>query len=119
MVLALLACLAAATLLGMITLAQDKNRGPLAFWLGKPPVAGVAAPSPADDEAVGEEEGEGREGRRREESVWRELHEVMANVTLALVILHIGGVAWASIAHRENLARAMITGRKRPETAAG
>jgi cytochrome b len=42
-----------------------------------------------------------------------EVHEVCANLTLGLVIVHVLGVIVASFEHNENLVKSMITGRKR------
>jgi cytochrome b len=43
-----------------------------------------------------------------------DLHGAAANLLIILAGLHLAGVAAASFEHRENLVKAMITGRKRP-----
>ncbi|WP_461473266.1 cytochrome b/b6 domain-containing protein [Pararhodobacter sp.] len=71
-------------------------------------VPAIVAPAWADDDRYGR-----RDYRERGDDAVEELHEVLANLTLLLVALHVGGVALASVRHRENLVRAMITGQKR------
>lgn len=110
MVVALLAFLAATTVTGLWVYAEEEGRGPLAGI-----VASATLPQDRATRAPGAEHDDDDDDRRGSESSLGELHEFFANVTLMLVLLHIGGVALASFAHRENLPRAMITGCKRRE----
>lgn len=102
---------------GLEFYAAEKGAGPLATLRAEaaaPPAAGDALwvlVSEDDDKAREHGEGRGREGRGGGD--WEDIHEVLANLLLILVILHIGGVVLASVVHKENLARAMVTGMKR------
>ncbi len=85
MVLLLLIFVSATVVTGLVVYGGDQQAGPLAGMF---------------TEATGK--------------AMEEWHEVIANITLALVLVHISAVVLASFAHRENLVRAMVTGKKRP-----
>jgi cytochrome b len=116
MVVTLLLALAATVVTGLLVYAEEEQAGPLAGFVAEAPVPMMAAPAIASaraDEESDETTGARRAGKR--ESAFEEAHEVIANLTLVLVIAHILGVILASIVHRENLLRAMVTGRKRAD----
>lgn len=131
MVFVLLACLAATVVSGTALLAVRDNAGPLAPWLGPnaaledavaivAPLVPSARASENDDVRRGDAPRPEQNARRpnRRGGTLREIHEFLSNLTATLVILHICGVILASIVHRENLVRAMITGRKRADPTA-
>lgn len=85
MIVLLLVFLAATVISGLVVYGGEQQAGPLAGMFTK-------------------DTGEAVEGA----------HELLANITLALVFAHIAAVVLASFVHRENLVRAMLTGYKRP-----
>lgn len=87
MIVALLTSLTFTLGSGLAVYGIDPGAGPLAGWL--------AGAGHAWKEAL------------------EEVHEFFANATLLLVGLHVAGVILAGWRHRENLVRAMVTGRKR------
>lgn len=46
------------------------------------------------------------------EDLFEELHEGLANAMLAVVAIHLVGVVLSGVLHRENLVKAMLTGKK-------
>jgi len=117
MIIVLLVMLAATVYSGLMVYALENNRGPLAAFAWHAPVQAIPAALADDDGADDDNDKNGDEAEDDEDrgEFWEELHEVLSNITLALVFLHIGGVVFVSFAHRENLVRSMITGDKRPE----
>ena len=118
MIIVLLAALAGTTGTGIWLYGVTDGRGPLA---GLATPTEPAMPMQSEQREIdADEDGDDRDDRRNtrngdshEDSALKELHELLANLTLLLIILHVGGVMLASFAHRENLPRAMITGTKR------
>jgi len=82
-VLTMLALAAGVAATGLLTLGGQEQAGPLAGWLGF---------------AAGDR--------------FHAVHETLAWVLTAMVTLHLLGVLVSSLAHRENLAAGMVTGRK-------
>ncbi len=106
MVVALMFFLAATVSTGLLVYAEEEGAGPLVPFFTE-----GARDGDGDDSG-----GSGKSRRRgRGGSDFDDVHEVLANITLALVFFHVLGVTAASFAHRENLVRSMITGRKRSE----
>jgi len=77
------------TLLGLASYGAKEAAGPLGTWLGH---IGKSGTHPI-----------------------KEVNEFFANVSLALVIIHIAGALFESLVHGENFARSMINGYKRSD----
>lgn len=73
---------------GLVVYAADQNLGPLAGMIGA-----------------------------SNEKLWEELHEIAANFTLLLVVVHVVGVVFESVIHGENLVKSMWNGYKKSDSA--
>ena len=85
MVILLLILIAATVVTGLIVYGGEEQAGPL---------AGIVSAATAEN--------------------LEDVHELLANVTLGFVAVHILAVIYASVVYRENLVRSMVTGYKRP-----
>ena len=125
MIIALLIGVGGTAISGMALYAVEEGQGPLAGFISAgagPSVSqGAEAESFEDEESEHEERSAARAsvgGEAQEndaEEMYEDVHKAFVNFTLLLIALHIVGVIASSLAHRENLVRAMITGRKRAE----
>ncbi len=107
MIVAILVTLSGTAFTGWLLVAPDRA----AAAVGR---VQIVAPAFAGDNGIAAEAGTGGHPESRAGGPLKEVHEVLTNLMLLLVALHVGGVALASFRHRENLVRAMVTGRKRP-----
>lgn len=89
MVIALIVSLLLTTVTGLAAYATEENAGPLVALMDTTPNYIFDA---VDD-----------------------VHEFFANFTLALIIFHVIGVVIASLSHKENLVKSMVTGYKDPQ----
>lgn len=115
MIIALLVSITGTVSSGLMIYAIEEDAGPLADWVADSSVsAGVPiliSSAFADDDSGDE----GKHVDEAREEFWEETHEIFANLTLLLVGLHIAGVLFSSYAHKENLIKSMVTGRKRQD----
>lgn len=114
MIVALLISLSGTAYSGLVLYAVEDAAGPLAGWIADRNASSALPELVSGAYADEQEHGDTNEHKdEAREEFWEELHEFFVNFTLLLVVLHVVGVLHASFVDRENLVKAMITGRKR------
>lgn len=90
MIIALLTLLMATTITGMVVYAGEKSAGPLWFYV--------------------------HTWSNHTIEIYEDVHEVLSNITLGFIVVHIAAVLLLSGLHKEHLTLSMLTGKKK-ETA--
>lgn len=115
MVIAMLLTLFVVSVSGLKVYAIEEGLGPLA---SEAPELSIISPAYAsdddddDDDDHDEDEYEDEHEDEEAEEFWEEIHEVSSNLMLLLIFLHITGVIVSGRLHKENLVKAMFTGKK-------
>jgi cytochrome b len=113
MVIAMLLMLFTVTLSGLKVYAIEEGKGPFAGLQSVElmPVSIAYAEDELDD-GEKEEGNAPQKSNKDDEEFWEEIHEASTNVMLLLIGLHLAGVILSSRLHKENLVKAMFTGKK-------
>ncbi len=101
MIVMLLVGLSLLTFTGLMAYAEE----------GHGPLAGAEVSIISTAYADHDEDKGGKKGEKKDE-FWEEVHEFTGNFLLVLIFLHIAGVVVSSKLHGENLAKAMMSGKK-------
>lgn len=109
MIVVMLVCLLATGLTGYVLERARQQPAALASYSLSTAISAIAVARADDDR------GETRRENGRGPRWLKHTHEFFANLMLWLIFLHLGGVVLESLLHRENLVRAMVSGRKRAE----
>lgn len=96
---------------GMVLYALEDHAGPLAFLVDEEPTEATDENMNSMADQLVDADMHHNEDSAKERV--EEIHEFLANITLFLMIMHVAGVLLGSHRHRENLIKAMITGKKR------
>ena len=106
MVLAMLIMLFMVTFSGLKLYASEEGEGPLAIQMRSINLMATAYASDDPEQYLIVEKDEVAE------DYWKEFHELSTDLMLILIGLHIAGVVISSKVHKENLVKAMLTGKK-------
>lgn len=113
MIIAMLITLSFTTLSGMALYALEEGKGPFSNAVEVQEIDQTVTDNVAFEQGNELHALQHEEHNKEQEEIWEEIHEVSVNLMLLLILLHIVGVIVTGRKHKENLVKAMISGKKR------